>query len=56
MHSYASLARRAVAVWMASPGHRRNILDPALRRVAGAAAIQPGPHCGRVWLTQTFAG
>ena len=55
-HSYASLARHAVALWMASAGHRRNLLDPRLTRMAGAAAFAPGPHCGRFWLTQTFLG
>ena len=55
-HSYASLARHVVAMWMNSPGHRRNVLDPQVRRVATAAAPQPAPHCGRVWLTQNFIG
>ena len=57
VHTYASLARHAVALWMASPGHRRNILDPEVTRIANAVAFQAGaPHCGRFWMTQAFVG
>lgn len=56
-HTYASLARHAVKLWMASPAHRRNILNPRIGRVASAAAFDAGaPNCGRFWLTQTFMG
>jgi uncharacterized protein YkwD len=55
-HSYASLARHAVALWMGSAGHRRNILDPGVTRVSTAAAFGEGQHCGRFWLTQNFVG
>ena len=56
VHSYASLARHVVQLWMDSPGHRRNVLDPRVERVATAAAPQPSRHCGRLWLTQNFIG
>lgn len=57
VHTYASLARHAVRLWMASPGHRRNLLDPRVRKVANAAAFDPAsPHCGRFWMTQNFVG
>ena len=56
-HSYASLARHAVKLWMNSPAHRRNILNRDVTRVANAAAFDAkGPHCGRFWMTQTFLG
>lgn len=52
--SYAGLARRIVAAWSRSPGHRRNILDPALAH-SGAAAVPRG-DCRRVYMTSAFAG
>jgi uncharacterized protein YkwD len=55
-HSYASLARHAVSLWMNSSGHRRNILDPNVTRVSTAAAFGEGQYCGRFWLTQNFVG
>jgi uncharacterized protein YkwD len=56
-HSYASLAKAMVANLMASRGHRRNILDRRVNRVAtGAAFDAAGPHCGRIWFTQSFVG
>lgn len=56
-HSYASLAKTIVAKLMASPGHRRNILDRRVNRVAtGAAFDAAGPYCGRIWFTQSFVG
>ncbi len=56
-HSHASLADSAVARWMASSGHRRNILEARFRRMGAGAAIDPrGAACGDVYLAQTFAG
>jgi len=55
-HSYASLARHAVGLWMGSSGHRRNILDPGVTRVSTAAAFGDGQYCGQFWLTQNFVG
>lgn len=56
-HSYASLARHAVSLWMNSPGHRRNILDKSVRKVETAVAFDPNAqYCGRFWLTQNFVG
>lgn len=56
-HSYASLARSTVARWMASPGHRKNILEPGFRRMgAGFAVKAGGALCGDVYLAQVFAG
>lgn len=56
-HSYASLARHAVDLWMASPGHRKNILDSRVRKVSTAVAFDPNAqYCGRFWLTQNFIG
>lgn len=56
-HSYASLARHVVSLWMNSPGHRRNILDKSVKRVETAVAFDPSSkYCGRFWLTQNFIG
>ncbi len=56
-HSYASLARHAVNLWMDSPGHRKNILDKRVTRMSSAVAFDPkAKHCGRFWLTQNFIG
>lgn len=56
-HSYASLARHAVNLWMESPGHRKNILDRRVKRVSTAVAFDPNAkYCGRFWLTQNFIG
>lgn len=56
-HSYASLARHAVNLWMNSPGHRKNILDKRVKKVETAVAFDPkAQYCGRFWLTQNFIG
>lgn len=56
-HSYASLARHIVDLWMNSPGHRRNILDRQAKKVSTAVAFDPNAqYCGRFWLTQNFIG
>ncbi len=56
-HSYASLARHVVGLWMNSPGHRKNILDRRVTRVSTAVAFDPkAQYCGRYWLTQNFIG
>ena len=56
-HSYASLARYAVDLWMASSGHRRNILDRRVSMVGSAAAVNAAAqYCGQVYLAQNFAG
>lgn len=55
-HTYASLARHAVGLWMGSSGHRKNILNPQVTRVSTAAAFGSGQYCGQFWLTQNFVG
>ena len=56
-HSYASLARHAVNLWMNSPGHRKNILDRKVTKMSTAVAFDPkANYCGRFWLTQNFIG
>lgn len=55
--SYASLAAEVVANWLASPGHRRNILDPRFRWAgSGAGFDRRGAMCGTFYLAQIFAG
>lgn len=56
-HSYASLARHIVNLWMDSPGHRRNILDRSVSKMSAAVAFDPkAQYCGRFWVTQNFIG
>lgn len=55
-HSYASLARTVVGLWMQSAGHRRNILDRKVTRVSTSAAFGNSQHCGQFWVTQNFVG
>ena len=56
-HSYATLARHVVTLWMNSPGHRKNILDARVRETTTAVAFDPeAQYCGQFWLTQTFVG
>lgn len=56
-HSYASLARHIVALWMSSPGHRSNILDGKVSMVGSGAALNPeAPNCGQFFVSQNFAG
>lgn len=56
-HSYASLARHIVTLWMNSPGHRKNILDKRVSKMSAAVAFDPkAQYCGRFWLTQNFVG
>lgn len=56
-HSYASLARHMVDLWMNSPGHRKNILDRKVNKMALAVAFDPkANYCGRFWATQNFLG
>lgn len=56
-HSYESLAKLAVAGWMASAGHRRNILNRRMKLTgAGLALDARAANCGRFYVTQEFAG
>lgn len=56
-HTYASLARHIVQLWMASSGHRRNILDRKMTRLgSGAGFDKTAPNCGKLYVSQTFAG
>ncbi len=56
-HSYATLSRHIVDLWMNSPGHRKNILDRKAKQVSTAVAFDPNAQfCGRYWLTQNFIG
>jgi len=56
-HSYASLARHIVNMWMNSPGHRKNILNRKVTHVSTAVAFDPkSNYCGKFWLTQAFVG
>ncbi|MGI9393243.1 MAG: CAP domain-containing protein [Boseongicola sp.] len=56
-HSYASLARHSVDLWMDSAPHRRNILSNKMNRmVVGVAFANSRKYCGEYWLTQDFIG
>lgn len=56
-HSYTSLARHIVSLWMASKGHRRNILDRRMTRLGSGVGFDPrASNCGKFYVSQTFAG
>ena len=56
-HSYASLARHIVTLWMNSSGHRKNILDRNVSKTRTSVAFDgTAKYCGRFWLTQNFVG
>lgn len=38
-HTYISYAREIVELWMKSPGHRKNILNPTLTQMAAGSAV-----------------
>ncbi len=55
-HTYASLAREVVTRWLASPKHRKSLLNPTYRRLgAGVGVDRDGPACGDLYLVQDFA-
>ena len=56
-HTYSSLARMIVKLWMESPSHRVNILDRNVQMTASAAWFDPrASYCGQFYVTQQFAG
>ena len=56
-HTYATLARHIVDLWMNSPSHRKNIVDRDVSKVSTAVAFDPkAKYCGRYWFTQNFIG
>ncbi len=50
-NSADTLARKVVAGWMHSPGHRKNILTPHWKREGIGVAIGAGE---KVYVTQNF--
>ena len=55
-HTYQSLARYIVDLWMASPGHRHNILDRRMKMVGTAISLDAkAQFCGAFYITQDFA-
>ncbi|MDP1670019.1 CAP domain-containing protein [Phaeovulum sp.] len=56
-HSYQSLARHIVTLWVNSPKHRTNMLDPKVRMVGSGAGYDPSaPYCGAFYVSQNYAG
>ena len=55
-HSVASLAQSLVAQWLASPPHRKSLLDRRFTRFgAGIGLAQDKQTCGLVYAAQVFA-
>jgi len=51
------LANHIVNMWMASPGHRKNILARKSKLTGASLAFDgKSPNCGRYFITQNFAG
>jgi uncharacterized protein YkwD len=53
-YTYDGLAQAAVEKWMESPGHRRNILDPALEQLGVGCAIATRGDIPYIYITQNF--
>ncbi|MEL7153327.1 MAG: CAP domain-containing protein [Pseudomonadota bacterium] len=54
--TYASLAQEVVRRWLASPGHRANLLNPAIREHGFALAPNRDTSlCGGIFATQVLA-
>ncbi len=55
-HTYASLATQMAGLWIASSGHRKNILNRKSNQVGAALAYDSaGPNCGHYYVTAVFA-
>ena len=55
-HTYDSLAKDLVVLWMESPTHRSNILHRDFRRAGATIGVNNDPNfCGTVYVAQNFA-
>lgn len=55
-HTYRSLGETFVSVWEASPGHRKNLLNPTYTRLGvGGSYKRNARNCGDIVATQNFA-
>lgn len=54
--TYESLAKTVVAQWMASPGHRKNLLLGGIDKMGGGVAFSNTGACGRYYITQNLTG
>lgn len=56
-HTYASIAKLMVDMWMKSPGHRQNIMTRGISMHGAAIAIDTrAEFCGKIYATQKFGG
>ena len=55
-HTYRTMARDFVQAWEDSPGHRKNMFNPAYTRLGTGGSFKPNSrNCGDVVATQNFA-
>lgn len=55
VHSYASLATEAVALFASSSGHARNLFDRQVGHTgSGVALDRTAPYCGQYYISQVF--
>jgi len=55
-HTYDTLAKDLVILWMASPTHRSNILHRSFRKVGATFDINSGQgFCGTIYAAQNFS-
>lgn len=55
-HTYDTLAKDLVVLWMASPTHRSNILHRDFRRAGATFGVDPDTSfCGTIYAAQNFA-
>lgn len=56
-HTYDSLAKEIVGLWMASPKHKANIMIKQVDRHGATVRYDPkAQQCGKFYATQVFAG
>ncbi|HHS14369.1 MAG TPA: CAP domain-containing protein [bacterium] len=54
--NYDEFAEKMVNAWLASPGHRENLLNPVYREIGIGAAPGPYTDLDAVYITQVFKG
>lgn len=55
-HTYDTLAKDLVVLWMESPAHRKNILENSFRRAGATIGVNNDSNfCGTVYVAQNFA-
>ena len=55
-YTYLEIAKDIVEMWMNSPLHRENLLNPTYFEIGCGVAVKKMPYWNRVYATQDFGG